>query len=109
VLDTVGFRVRSGPLVDVRLDWADVASVRGDRRDLPSSMRSLQPRDTEAGTELQVGVSGQVNVYVELRAPVTVRTPSGPLEVAAVSFLVDEPREVVARMREHLARVHAGG
>jgi hypothetical protein len=54
-------------------------------------------------TELQIGVSGQVNVVVELRAPVAVRTPTGPLQVSAVRFLVDEPREVVTRLRESLA------
>jgi hypothetical protein len=82
----------------------DVAEVRVDRRDLPSSVRSIQPRETEAGTDLQVAVSGQVNVSVRTRTPVTVRTPAGPVTVAAVSFFVDEPREAAARIREHLER-----
>jgi hypothetical protein len=104
VLDADGLRVRNGPRVDVRLAWADVAEVRVDRRDLPTSVRSIQPTETESGTDLQVGVSGQVNVTIRTRTPVMVRTPAGPLTVAAVSFFVDEPREAAARMREHLER-----
>ena len=50
-------------------------------------------------------MSGQVNVSVRTRTPVTVRTPAGPVTVTAVSFFVDEPREAVARIREHLERV----
>lgn len=107
VLDADGLRVCNGPRVDVRLAWVDVAEVRVDRRDLPSSVRSIQPRETEAGTDLQVAVSGQVNVCVRTRTPVTVRTPAGPVTVAAVSFFVDEPREAVARIRGHLERVRA--
>lgn len=107
LLDAHGLRVRNGPRVDVHVRWADVAEVRVDRRDLPTSVRSIQPRQTEAGTDLQVAVSGQVNVCVETRTPVTVRTPAGPVTVAAVSFFVDEPREAVSRIREHLARVRA--
>jgi hypothetical protein len=103
VVDADGLRVRNGPLTDVRVAWGDIASVRQDRRDLESSVRSLQPRETDAGTDLQVGVSGQVNVEVTLRGPVVVRTPHGPLEVTVVSFFADEPREVVARLRERLA------
>lgn len=106
VLDADGLRVRNGPRVDVRLDWADVAEVRVDRRDLPTSVRSIQPRETGTGTDLQVAVSGQVNVSVRTRTPVTVRTPAGPVTVTAVSFFVDEPRAAVARIREHLERAH---
>lgn len=86
VLDADGLRVCNGPRVDVRLAWVDVA---------------------EAGTDLQVAVSGQVNVSVRTRTPVTVRTTAGPVTVAAVSFFVDEPREAVARIRGHLERVRA--
>jgi hypothetical protein len=98
-------RVRNGPVTDLGIAWADVRSVRMNRRDVPSSVRALQPRETEAGTDLQVVVNGQVNVEVVLRHPVTVRTHTGALEVTSVSFFADEPRETVARLRQHLAAV----
>jgi hypothetical protein len=34
---------------------------------------------------------------------VVVRTSTGPLEVSAVRFFADEPREVVARLRDSWA------
>ena len=105
VLDADGLRVRNGPRLDVRLEWGDIADVRVDRRDVPTSIRSVQPRETDTGTDLQIGVSGQVNVSVSTRTPVTVRTPAAPVTVSAVSLFVDDPREAVARMREHLERV----
>jgi hypothetical protein len=104
VVDADGLRLRNGPVADVHVAWSDIASVRQDRRDLESSVRSLQPREADDGTELAVGVSGQVNVAVALRGPTVVRTPTGPMEVTAVSFFADEPREVVARLRERLAK-----
>jgi hypothetical protein len=96
-------RLRNGAVTDVPVALADVARVRHERMDLESSVRSLQVRESDGTTELQIGVSGQVNVVVELRAPVAVRTPTGPLEVGAVRFFADEPRAVVTRLRESLA------
>ena len=107
VVDADGLRLRSGPVVDVPVAWADIASVRHDRRDLESTVRSLQMLETEDGTELAIVVSGQVNVTVALRGTVVMRTPKGPLHVTAVSFFADEPREVVARLRERMARAVA--
>lgn len=96
-------RLRNGPVTDVPVALSDVARVRHERMDLESSVRSLQVRESDGTTELQIGVSGQVNVVLDLHAPVVVRTPTGPLEVGAVRFFVDEPREVVTRLRESLA------
>lgn len=47
-------------------------------------------------------MSGQVNVHAVLREPRTVDTPKGPMEITALSFLVDEPRALVTRVRHHL-------
>ena len=107
VVDVDGLRLRTGPVVDVPLAWADIASVRQDRRDMESTVRSLQVLETEDGTELAISVSGQVNVTVALRGTVVVRTPKGALHVTSVSFFADEPREVVARLRERMARAIA--
>ena len=103
VLDADGLRLRNGAVTDVRVAWADVARVRQERMDLESSVRSVQVRREDGATELQVGVSGQVNVVLELHGPVVVQTPKGPLEVTVVRFFVDEPRDVVSRLRESLA------
>jgi hypothetical protein len=96
-------RVRNGPLIDVCVPWSKMQDVKVDRRDLESSVRSLQPRVTERGTDLCVGVSGQVNVRVTLREAVAVRTPKEAMEVTAVSFFVDDPRDAVRRLRDRLA------
>lgn len=45
-------RVRNGAAVDITIAWDAIASIKYDRRDLPSSMRALQPRETETGTDL---------------------------------------------------------
>lgn len=74
---------------------------------MESTVRSLQVLETEDGTELAISVSGQVNVTVALRGTVVVRTPKGALHVTSVSFFADEPREVVARLRERMARAVA--
>lgn len=69
-------------------------------------MWTLQPREiTDGGTSLQVGVSGQVNVHAVLHRPTAVPTAKGGLEISELSFLVDDPRELVSRARQHLARV----
>lgn len=98
-------RVRNGFSVDLRLPWEAVESFVVQRRDLPSSMRWLQPRETDDGTDLQIGVSGEVNVRAVLREPLTVPTSRGDLEVVSVSFLADDPKALVARAREHLVAV----
>ena len=90
---------------EVELAWADVREVRMDRRDTGSSIRPVIPRETERGTDLQIGVGGQVNVTALLRRPVPVRLPDGVTEVVQVSFLVDDPREFVAHARERLTAV----
>jgi hypothetical protein len=96
-------RVRHGASVDIPLPWAAVETVKAERRDLPSTVWTLQPRKTERGTDLQVAVSGQVNVHAVLREPLTVVTPKGPMEITELSFLVDDPRALVTRARYHLA------
>jgi hypothetical protein len=98
-----GVRVRNGFSVDIHLPWEAVESLAVKRRDLPSSMRWLQPRETEDGIDLQIGVSGEVNVRADLRRPLTVPTHNGPIDVIAVSFLVDDPKAFVAQARERLA------
>lgn len=103
LMSATELRVRNGALVDVRLPWRVIASVTTKDVDLPTTLRSVQPLDTEAGIDLRVGVSGRVNIQVRLREPFTVATRKGELTVTQVSFWVDEPRQVAARLRQRAA------
>ena len=47
-------RLRNGPLTDVPVALSDVARVRHERMDLESAVRSLQLRESDGTTELQV-------------------------------------------------------
>jgi hypothetical protein len=102
-----GLRVRNGDFVDAALPWDAIASVTTKEVDLPSSIRSLQPLESDDGTDLRVGVSGRVNIQVQLRSPLAVPTRRGTFTVDVVSFWVDDPRRVAARIRERVES-HAG-
>lgn len=96
-------RVRNGALADLALPWSAVARVTTRQRDLDSTIRTLQPRETDPGTDLQVGVSGQVNVHAVLHAPTVVATAKGPMEIVELSFWADDPRALAARARALVA------
>ncbi len=103
LLGPAALRVRHGAAHSITLPWRSVASVTHRRQDLDSSVWTLQPRHTEEGTDLQVGVSGQVNVHVRLHEPTVVATAKGALEIVELSFFADEPRAVVLHARRLLA------
>ena len=92
-------RVRSGAMHSIAVPWDRVASVTHQRRDVAASIRTLQSRQLEHGVELQLEVSGQVNVRVRLREPTTVSTAKGEMEIVELSFFADEPRPLVAHAR----------
>jgi hypothetical protein len=62
----------------------------------------LQPQETDPGVHLNVAVSGRVNVHLTLRDELAVRTTKGERVITALSFWVDEPREVAARIRREV-------
>jgi hypothetical protein len=95
--------VRHGASHRIVVPWDRVASVSRRQQDLESTVWTLQPRQVEDGVDLQVGVSGQVNVHVELREPTAVSTAKGDMEIVALSFFADDPRELVARARALVA------
>ena len=101
LLDHEGIEVRSGAAHRIALPWSAVVSVATRREDLASTIWQLQPVEGTAGTDLNVG-GGEVNVHLTLREPTVVETARGPIEVVEVSFFADEPREVVAAVRERL-------
>jgi len=102
LLDSSTLRIRHGATVDISIPWDSIASVVAQRRDLPSSIRTLQTRETPRGSDLQVGVSGEVNVHARLTHPMTVPTSRGAERITELSFWVDDPHAFVARAREHL-------
>lgn len=104
LLSGSALRVRHGASVDITVPWDAIATITAQRRDLPSSVWTLQPRETDSGTDLQVAVSGQVNVHAVLRHPRTVPTPKGDMEITEISFLTDDPRAFVTRARQHLTQ-----
>jgi hypothetical protein len=102
LLTAEALRVRNGPRHDIAVPWSAVRSARVHDRDLPSSLWTLQPRETAAGTDLQVGMSGRVNVELHLVGPTTVLTEKGPLEVTQVCLWADDPRAVVRAVNERV-------
>jgi hypothetical protein len=96
-----GLRIRYGTTVDITVPWDAVASIGVRRRDLASS-RTVQLSRLESGTVLQVGISGQTNVDLGLRDPVTVPLPKGSKSVSALRFHADDARALVACARQHL-------
>lgn len=95
-------RVRNGFAHDVPISWDAVARATAREHDLPSSVWAIQLEETDAGTVLNVGVSGRTNVELALREPTAVRTSKGTHLVVTVRFWADEPRRIVARAREHV-------
>ena len=100
LLSDTTLRIRHGATVDIAVPWDAIATIVNQRRDLPSSMRTLQFKETKSGTDLQVGVSGEVNVHAVLRHPMTVPTPKGDKEITELSFWVDDPKSFVGRARQ---------
>lgn len=95
-------RIRHGAMHDIAVPWESIEKVTTEDRSLPSSMWVLQPQDADHGAHLNVAVSGRVNVHLALREQLAVSTRSGELAVAGVSLWVDEPRDVVARIRREV-------
>jgi len=104
LLTATGLRIRHGASVRVEVPWGAVRTIRIRPRSLPSSVRFVQREQTPKGTDLQVAVSGEVNVQVVLHGPTTLPTHHGPERVAVVSLLVDDPRAFVARARKRIAQ-----
>jgi hypothetical protein len=95
-------RVRHGTSVDIAVPWESVASIAVQRRDLPSSIRTLRFTETKNGMAVQLAVSDQVNVRAVLKDALMVPTSKGDLDITELSFWADDPNALVARAREHL-------
>ena len=102
LFDASTLRVRNGASIDIAVPWQAIETLNVRRADLPSSARSFQPEETESGTHLRIGVSGQTNVHAQLTEPLTVRTPHGRQTIVELSFLVDDPRAFVREAQDRL-------
>lgn len=89
--------VRHGKFAHLEVPWSQVDAVRLEDRGVEGGgLRALQPRDTGAGTEVQVPVNGRVNVTVRLTSPLDVQTSKGEVGAVSLAIWVDEPRDFVA-------------
>ncbi|MBB5628394.1 membrane protein implicated in regulation of membrane protease activity [Sphaerisporangium krabiense] len=90
VVSAEELRVRYGAYLDVRVPRDLIASVRPTRGYNERSMVSI------VGDVLTAAVSSQVNLVVELNAPVTVERPlGGSADVTTLRFFADDPRLVL--------------
>jgi hypothetical protein len=103
LVGAASLRVRHGSSVDIAVPWDSIASIVVQRRDLPSSIRTLRFDETSNGTHLQVAVSDQVNVRVVLKDSLTVPTRKGDRKITELSFWADDPKVLVARARQIVA------
>ncbi|MGH1564224.1 hypothetical protein [Mumia sp. DW29H23] len=94
-----GIRIRNSALVDLVVPWDVVATAGMHDHDFPSTIRTLQVVESDEGVEAAVTVSGRVNVTLELRAPFALATREGERLVDRISLWVDEPRDLVSRVR----------
>ena len=101
-------RVRQGPRVDLRIPWDAVETVLPRRRDLPSKIRAVQVQEADGEIDLHVAVSGETNVSLVLRRPLTLRTTGGDVTAHRVSLLVDDPKTFVAQARQRLGATTTG-
>lgn len=106
LVDERGLRVRFGTFADVVLPWEAISAILKDERDV-TGIRFVRPLETDAGVDLQLVVNGRTNVHVALSRPVSVPYRGRRLEVDAVTFWVDEPRDFIAAVRRELERLTA--
>ncbi|MEV0610249.1 hypothetical protein AB0I61_28175 [Polymorphospora rubra] len=106
VTDGAGIRVRYGHSVDVTIPWSAVAEIRGRRRSLTHSSRTVEVEETGDRVHLLVGTGGQTNIDLVFREPMTVVVPKGPdRPVSELRFYADDPDALIARARGHLTTV----
>ncbi|MEV0729363.1 hypothetical protein [Polymorphospora sp. NPDC050346] len=106
VTDAAGIRVRYGHSVDVSIPWSAVAEIRGRRRTLVSSSRTVEVEETGDRVHLLVGTGGQTNIDLVLREPMALSVPRGPRgPVDELRFYADDPDALIARAREHMTIV----
>jgi hypothetical protein len=90
-------RVRAGAGLDVHVPWDAVAGVRRVRRE----HHGIRAARVDDGV-LSVGVANATTVAVTLTRPLTVRLPSGPVQVTAVHLYADDAAGLVAAVRPRL-------
>ena len=96
-----GIRVRNGAETDVPLPWENVESVSLDKQ----ADEAKAPRvtvDDDGRRILWMRMQNETNIEVALERTTEIRLPSGTETVNVVRFWVDEPREFLAAVRNHI-------
>lgn len=96
-----GFRLRSGPRVDLRVPWDPVDTVAVRRRAHPSGP-SVQVADEDGATVVSLPVQDTTNLEVRLVEPVVLATADGPVAADVVRFWADDPAAALAAARRLL-------
>lgn len=105
-----GIRVREGMEIDLHVPWEDFASI-----ELKSTRVENEPGKPKIGRVVDedgdrvcaIRIGSQTNIEVRFEHPLTVRLPGlapkgGEHRVDAMRFWADEPKELLAAVREHL-------
>ncbi|WP_432986008.1 PH domain-containing protein [Dactylosporangium sp. CA-233914] len=90
VVDEQGVRLRHGFFIDVLIPWEDIADVRPRRKFLAGSGTVQVESDS-----VNIVVSGQTNLEIELRRPVAVPLKKVDGPVQRVRFYADDPDALV--------------
>jgi hypothetical protein len=97
-VDDEGLHLRSGVAATLRVPWEVIATV-GSRTQAVEGMRTVQV-DDGAEPAVSLPVAGQTNVEVALARPVRLLADRGDERgVTAVRLFADDPRRLVARLR----------
>lgn len=94
-----GLRVRSGILLDLDIPWKIVDSVELRRRTW-NGTKTLQYAGTPEGELLAVAAASSTTIEVRFVEPTVLPLPGGPKTLVGVCFHADDPRALLARVRE---------
>lgn len=97
-----GLRVRSGAATDITVPWDAIATI-GMRERSRDHSRTLQLDRDEDAAVLNVVTGSRTNVDITLRGPLEVPLRKGAESVTEIRLYVDDARELVSRVREHIA------
>lgn len=96
-----GIAVRFGAEVDVRLGWDDIHSVALNK--VVAEPKTPQVTEEAGVATLHLRMQNETNIEVELERPREVHLPRGRETVSRVHFHVDDPKQFMDAVREHLA------
>lgn len=102
VVGPPGLRVRQGHDIDLLVPWDAVAGVTARERHRDRSAALQVDRD-DRGAVLSVVMDSRTNVEVTLSRPLTFLVEGADGAVTEVRLIADDPRALVAQLREQAA------